>query len=117
MIKKTKKTAKKKVVGRKVKKTTVVKKIKTEKAFNKVHGKPIGTVAHFYGNIKVAIVKFKKPVKAGMEVRFCGATSDFSQKIESMQLNHKPISVAPKGKLIGLKVKKRVREGDEVYGK
>lgn len=108
MIKKTKKTAKKKVVGRKVKKTTVVNKIKAEK--------PIGTVAHFYGNIKVAIVKFKKPVKAGTEIHFCGATTDFSQKAESMQFNHKPISVAPKGKLVGLKVKKRVREGDEVYG-
>lgn len=77
--------------------------------------KPIGTVLHFYTEIKVAIVKFKQNVKAGTELHFKGATTDFKEKIKSMQYDHKPIAKAPKGKQIGIKVKKRVREGDEVY--
>ena len=77
--------------------------------------KPIGRVTHFYGGIKVAIVKFSKPVRKGTPVRFEGATTGFTQKLDSMQYDHKAIGTAPKGKQIGIKVKKRVREGDKVY--
>jgi hypothetical protein len=37
------------------------------------------------------------------------------QTLDSLQYDHKPIKLAPKGKLIGLKVKKRVRPGDLVF--
>ena len=77
--------------------------------------KPIGRVTHYYGGIKVAIIKFSKDIKRGTEVRFSGATTDFVQKLESMQYDHKEIAKAPKGKLVGAKAKKRVREGDKVY--
>jgi len=78
-------------------------------------GKPIGKITHYYGGIKVAIVKFKKPVKLGEKLSFCGATTDFDQVIKSMQYDHKDIKVAPKGKEVGIKVAKKVREGDEIY--
>lgn len=77
--------------------------------------KPIGTVTHFYGDIKVAVIKFSKPVAAGTPVRFEGATTKFSQKLDSMQYEHESLSKAPKGKLIGVKVKSRVRAGDKVF--
>jgi len=77
--------------------------------------KPIGVVTHFYGNISVAIVKFKTTVKVGTAVKFNGATTDFEETIKSMQFNHEPVSSAKKGQQIGIKVKKRVREGDSVY--
>ncbi|OGY63030.1 MAG: hypothetical protein A2745_00845 [Candidatus Harrisonbacteria bacterium RIFCSPHIGHO2_01_FULL_44_13] len=77
--------------------------------------KPLGVVTHYYGGIGVAIVKSNKAVKAGTEVHFKGATTDFSQKIESMQYDHKDISSAKKGQEVGLKVDEKVREGDEVY--
>lgn len=80
-----------------------------------VSPKPIGKVTHYFTAIKVAIVKFAKPVKKGTAVRFSGATTDFKQKIGSLQYNHKDIAVAPKGKQVGMKVSKRVREGDVVY--
>lgn len=77
--------------------------------------KPIGVVTHFYGGIGVAIIKFTKPVKQGEQVAFRGATTDFVEAIGSMQYDHRPISVAPAKKEIGVKVNKRVREGDSVY--
>jgi hypothetical protein len=77
--------------------------------------KPIGEVKHFYTAIKVAIVKFKEPVKVGARLRYEGATTKFAEEVKSMQFDHKPVKIAPKGKLIGLKVKKRVREGDSVF--
>ena len=77
--------------------------------------KPIGTVTHFYNEISVAIVRFKEPVSAGTVLHFKGATTDFQQPAKSMQYNHESVAKAPKGKQIGIKVKKRVREGDEVH--
>ena len=110
-MKKSKKAAKKvKKVVKKSAKKSAVKKSKATRA-----AKPIGAVTHFYNQIKVAIVKFKKPVKTGSMLKFFGATTDFSQKIVSMQFNHKPVAVAKKGQQIGIKVSKRVREGDGVF--
>ena len=77
--------------------------------------KPIGAVTHYYGGIGVAIVKFTKPVKRDTEVAFRGHTTDFTQTLASLQYDHKEISVAPKGKEVGVKVNARVREGDEVF--
>ena len=92
---------------KKVAKKKIVKKAKVEK--------PIGKITHFYGKIKVGIFKFKKPVKVGAEIAVRGATTDFSQTIASIQYDHKPIKSAPKGKEVGIKVKKKVHEGDLVY--
>ena len=78
--------------------------------------KPIGRVTHFFGKIKVAIVKFNKKVPVGKTLHFKGATTDFKDVIKSMQYEHKSIKSAPKGKQVGIKVKRQVREGDEVYG-
>jgi len=77
--------------------------------------KPIGKVTHFYAHIKVAIIKFNTNVKTGTELYLKGATTDFKEAAKSMQYDHKPVAVAKKGKLIGVKFKKRVREGDLVY--
>jgi len=76
--------------------------------------KVIGTVTHYYSNLEVAIVKFKAPVRVGVEVHFKGATTDFVGKVKSMQYDHKEVSAAKKGQEVGIKVSDKVREGDEV---
>jgi putative protease len=77
--------------------------------------KPIGKVTHFYGNIGVAIVKFNKTVGVGESIRFKGVTTDFGEKIKSMQYDHQAIDSAKKGQEVGIKVGDKVREGDLVY--
>jgi hypothetical protein len=77
--------------------------------------KPVGRVTHFYTSIRVMIAKFLKPIRVGTLIRIKGATTDFVQKIDSMQFDHKPVKVAQKNKQIGIKVKKRVRQGDKIY--
>jgi len=77
--------------------------------------KPIGSVTHYYSGLGVAIVKFKKPMKKGTTVAFRGATTDFTQVVDSMQYDHKDVALAPKGKEVGIKVKDKVREDDGVY--
>ncbi len=77
--------------------------------------KPIGVVTHFYGGIKVAIVKFKKPMKRGAVIKIKGATTGFEQAIKSMQYDHADIATAKKGQEVGMKVNKKVRKGDEIF--
>jgi hypothetical protein len=104
-----KKAAKKKKVAAKKAKSIKAKpaKVKAEK--------PVGKVTHYYNKIKVAVVKFGAPIKVGTRVQFRGATTNFSQAIDSMQYEHEQIKIAKKGQSLGLKVAKRVREGDEIY--
>lgn len=82
---------------------------------NQLNKKPIGVVTHYYGKIGVAIIKFNRGVKRGEEVHFKGATTDFQQKIDSIQFDHKDLEAAPKGKEVGIKVKEKIRGGDEVF--
>lgn len=110
--KKAKRAVKKVVrkIARKVAKKAVKKIAKKAKA-----PKAIGRVTHFYNHIKVAVVKFSMPVKKGTKVRFLGATTDFSQDLSSMQYEHKAVTLAKKGQSMGVKVAKRVREGDKIF--
>lgn len=77
--------------------------------------KPIGEVTHYYGGLGVAIVKFNKVVKAGEKIHFKGVTTDFEEKIVSMQYDHQDIKAAKKNQEVGIKVSNKVREGDLVY--
>jgi len=77
--------------------------------------KHIGIVTHWYGKLNVAIVKLLSPLKLGDLIEFRGHHSDFVQKIESMQINHKFVDKTKKGDEIGLKVSHKVREGTLVY--
>mgnify|MGYP000660356780 CR=1 FL=1 len=76
----------------------------------------IGVVEHFFNKISVAAIKVTDgELKIGDTIHIVGATTDFTQKVESMQMNKKPIEVAKPGDEIGIKVKERVREKDIVY--
>jgi len=78
--------------------------------------KPIGQVVHYFDKISVAVVKLFSPLKKGDEIRIAGGQeTDFTQTVESMQVDHKNIDNAKKGDEVGLKVKEKVREGYKVY--
>ncbi len=77
--------------------------------------KLIGKITHYFSNIGVGIIELSDELKVGDTIRIKGATTDFEQEVESMQIEHQNIEKAKKGDTIGLKVKDKVREGDNVY--
>ena len=98
-----------------LKKVLKKKSVKHDASKAKAALKPIGVVTHFFGHIKVMIAKFSVPVSVGTTIRVTGATTDFVHTIASMQFDHKAIRIAKKKQEVGIKVGKRVREGDLIY--
>lgn len=106
----------KKIIKKKATQKTVKKAVK-KVAKPKVPKTLLGHVTHYYGGIGVAIIKLVQPIERGVCIRVFGATTNFEQPLESMQLEHVDIVRAQKGAEIGIKTKDRVREGDEVHRK
>ncbi len=77
--------------------------------------KEIGRVIHYFSRIGVGVVELKNEIKLGDKIQIEGATTSFTQTVESMEIDKKKIDKATAGQLIGLKVKDRVRVGDKVY--
>ena len=75
----------------------------------------VGTVAHYFTKIDVAVVDLTGSIEVGDRIRIIGATTDFEQTVKSMEIEHEKIERAKPGDSIGLKVEKRVREKDLVY--
>ncbi len=75
----------------------------------------VGEITHYFSGINVAVVKLMDELKIGDKILIKGATTNFEQTVDSMQINREPIMVATKGQEIGLKVKDVVRPGDEVF--
>ena len=77
--------------------------------------KKVGEVTHYWGRIGVAGIKLSGTLSAGDTIRIRGATTDFTEEVGSMQIEHENIVTAKKGQEIGLRVKEKVRRGDTVY--
>jgi hypothetical protein len=80
------------------------------------HEEAIGTVTHYYSHLGVAVVQINKGVlRTGDTVRIKGHTTDFTQKIESMEYEHQHTDQADTGQSVGLKVAVHAREHDILY--
>ena len=93
----------------KKKRTTTIAKKKKLAAKPKV--KILGRVVHYYDRIGVAIVEVASTFSVGDTVRFRHGTLDYTQQIHSMQYDHKPITKAKKGNVVGIKVDMKTAEG------
>ena len=77
--------------------------------------KEIGKVFIYFANIDVAAIKLSAPLNIGDKIRIKGHTTDFTQKISSMQIENTKVEKAKKGDNVGIKVNDRVRPGDKVF--
>jgi putative protease len=80
-------------------------------------GERIGVVTHYYGNVSVAIIKLEPgtALRVGDNIHIRGHTSDFGQRVESLQVGHAPVSEVGPHDDFGLKVTAHAREHDVVY--
>lgn len=76
----------------------------------------IGKVTHYFSKAGVAAIQITQGTLAvGDTIHIKGHTSDFTQKVESMEIDRKPVGQATVGQSIGTKVSQHAREHDVVY--
>ena len=75
----------------------------------------VGVVTHYFGHIQVAAIMLEDELKVGDTIHIKGHTSDFTETIDSMQLEHDEIETGSKGQEVAIVVKEHAREHDEVF--
>jgi len=76
----------------------------------------VGMVAIFFAKPSVAAIDITSgTLSIGDTIKIVGATTNFEQKIESMEIDRKPVQSAGAGQSVGVKVKERVRPHDKVF--
>lgn len=75
----------------------------------------IGKITHFFSTISVAVIELSGGLNVGDSISVEGASTNFKQKVDSMQIDHKPVVNASAGQAVGMKVAEKVREGDQVF--
>jgi len=75
----------------------------------------VGIVSHYYDKIGVAAVVLEGELAVGDTIHIKGHSTDFTQKMESIQIENKNVERAKEGDNIGIKIKEHVREHDIVY--
>jgi len=76
----------------------------------------IGRVTHYFSKIGVAAIELTQDtLKVGDTIHVKGHTSDFTQKVDSMQIDGQPVEEATVGQSVGMKVPEHAREHDHVF--
>ncbi len=76
----------------------------------------IGIVTHFFGKAHVAAIEITAgQLSVGDTIHVVGHTSDFTQQVDSMQVEHDQVQTANVGDQIGVRVIDHAREHDKVY--
>lgn len=75
----------------------------------------LGHVEDYFTQVSVMALKLLAPVSVGDMIRIKGHTTDITQKVESMQIEHQPVQTASAGDSVGIKIADRARRTDVVY--
>ena len=87
--------------------------VSTEKQV--VGGVLLGRVEDYFAHVGVMALQLLAPVSVGDVIRIKGHTTDITQKVESMQIEHQPVQAASAGDAVGIKIADRARKTDVVY--
>jgi translation initiation factor IF-2 len=76
----------------------------------------VGKVTIFFAKPSVAAVEITSgTISVGDTIRIRGATTDFEQKVDSMEIDRNPVPSASTGQSVGIKVRERARPHDKVF--
>jgi putative protease len=75
----------------------------------------VGKVTDYFAKIGVAGIQVTAgSLSVGDTIRIKGHTTDLTQPVESLQVEHQGVQRAEAGQTVGIRVKERVRRGDHV---
>jgi hypothetical protein len=78
---------------------------------------PIGAVTHYFSHLSVAAMQLEPgtTLRVGDLIHILGHTTDFTQKVESLEINRAQVSEVGPNDDFGLKVIEHAREHDAVF--
>ena len=75
----------------------------------------VGIVTGYYAKIGVAGIQLTDgPLQVGDQIRIHGHTTDLTQTVDSMQVEHASVQRAERGSEVAIQVRERVRRNDQV---
>jgi U32 family peptidase len=80
-----------------------------------MEGKFIGNIFDYFEKVGVIAIELGEPLKLGDTIRIVGGDKDFTEVVDSMQIEGKFVETAKKGDRIGIKVHDKVHKGYKVY--
>ena len=72
-------------------------------------------MTHYYGKIGVAIITLSGSLRVGDKIKVVGKQAEFEQPVTSLEVDHKSVTEAKRGDVVGMKVVERVSEGATVH--
>ena len=76
----------------------------------------VGVVFKFFAKPSVAAINITAgELKVGDTIHIKGETTDFTQRVDSMEIDRVKVESASAGQGVGIKVADRVRTNDKVY--
>jgi len=75
----------------------------------------VGKVTHYYDHIHVAVLVLTGELNVGETIHIQGHITDFTQQVDSMEIEHQKIQSAGPGTEVALKVIEPVHEGDILF--
>lgn len=76
---------------------------------------PVGKVTHYFDRIGVAVLELAEAIRVGDTLHFHGHTADFKQTVDSLQVDHKPVTEGKPGQEVAMQVTQKVHEHDKVF--
>ena len=74
----------------------------------------IGRIIHYYNHLNVATLRLNDNLKLGDRIHIFGHTTDFTQRVASMEINHRTVVWVKPGDDVAIKVIEPVHEHDTV---
>jgi len=76
----------------------------------------VGVITHYFGKLGVAVIKATEaPIAVGDKIHIKGHTTDHTQVIESLQIEHQSVPRIEVGQDAGMKTGCHAHEHDEVF--
>lgn len=78
-------------------------------------GQDLGRIEDYFAKVGVIALRLEKPLAVGDKIHVKGHTTDFTQPVKSIQIEHESVDRARRGSSVGIKVKKKCRRGDHLF--
>lgn len=74
-----------------------------------------GKIIHYFDKAMVAVVKLTGDMAAGDTIKVVHQGNEFSQKVESMEVDHEKVQSGKAGEEVAVKLEQESHEGAMVY--